>query len=121
MPHLRVEYTHNLHGSLSPQPLLQALTAAVCASAEIADEADVKARIVALEQWQIGTAQTPARAFVHAELRLLSGRSAEAKKDFSDRIAAVLRQHIRAPEGLQVQLSVDIVDMERPCYFKGLL
>ena len=41
--------------------------------------------------------------------------------DVKTRIAAVLKSVIPAQAGLEVQLSVDIVDMDKPSYFKGKL
>ncbi|MCE1250871.1 MAG: 5-carboxymethyl-2-hydroxymuconate isomerase, partial [Comamonadaceae bacterium] len=52
---------------------------------------------------------------------LLAGRTPEAKKDLSERIAAVLQRLTPQPAGVQVQLSVEITDMDRPSYFKGVL
>ena len=58
---------------------------------------------------------------MHAQLRLLAGRTPEAKKELSDLIAAVLRERTPRPQGVLVQLSVEIVDMDRPSYVKERL
>jgi 5-carboxymethyl-2-hydroxymuconate isomerase len=65
-----------------------------------------------VDRYVIGTAPGP-RAFVHAQLRLLSGRSSEANRDLSDRIDTVLRRLAPRPECVPVQLSVAVVDMDR--------
>ncbi|MFP5484471.1 MAG: 5-carboxymethyl-2-hydroxymuconate Delta-isomerase [Gammaproteobacteria bacterium] len=119
MPHLTIEYSANLAGFPEAQVLTE-LNQAVTGSPEVADEADLKSRCVVHDHYAVGTAPE-GRAFVHAQLRLLSGRTPEAKKDFSERIAAVLRQHTPRPAGLLVQLSVEIVDMDRPSYVKERL
>ena len=119
MPHMTVEYTNNLQG-INETTLMAALTNAVCDHPTVADEADVKARIAALSSYQIGR-NNAGRAFAHVELRLMAGRTAEVKRELSDRLAAVLKAEIPAQAGLQVQLSVDIVDMDKPSYFKGKL
>lgn len=119
MPHMYVEYSHNLQG-IQEGALLEALNNAVCSHPSIPDEADVKTRIAQLQHYRIGL-NTAGRAFAHVELRWMEGRSPEVKKEISDRIAAVLKTHIPAQSGLDVQLSVDVVDMEKPCYFKGKL
>ena len=119
MPHLIVEYSPNLPAYPEAEALA-ALNAAVCASPEVMDEADVKARFVRTGNFEIGTAPAN-RAFVHAQLRLLSGRTPEAKKDLTERIAAVLRRLTPRPAGVLVQLSVEIVDMDRPSYVKERL
>ncbi|MFT4189929.1 MAG: 5-carboxymethyl-2-hydroxymuconate Delta-isomerase [Comamonas sp.] len=119
MPHLTIEYSANLHG-LPEEQLLERLNAAVCSHPTILEEADLKARIAALPRYRIGL-HPENRAFVHAELRLMAGRAPEVKKELSDRIAAVLQATVPQPEGVVVQLSVDIADMDRNSYFKGKL
>ncbi|MGE8319133.1 MAG: 5-carboxymethyl-2-hydroxymuconate Delta-isomerase [Comamonas sp.] len=122
MPHLIVEYTANL-GDFPEAQLLADLNDAVIASGQIAIEHDLKSRCVRSGSFVIGASahQAEPRGFVHAELRLLSGRTPETKRDLSDRIAAVLRQHSPHPAGMLVQLSVDIVDMDRAAYSKDKL
>lgn len=119
MPHLYVEYSANL-ADFPERQLLTELNAAVCGHPTVADPLDVKSRIASVQQFVIGT--TPGlNGFVHAQLHLLSGRTPEVKKELSDRIADVLRRLTPQPAGMLVQLSVDIVDMERSCYYKGRL
>ena len=119
MPHLIVEYSRNLAGFPEAQALTE-LNQAITASPEVADEADLKTRFVVANSFAIGTAPDP-RAFVHAQLRLLSGRTPEAKRDLSERVAAVLRRLAPKPAGVLVQLSVEIVDMDRGSYTKERL
>ena len=119
MPHLTVEYSQNLSDFPQAQAL-SALNAAVTASPEIADEADLKTRVLPVQQFAVGTAPDQ-RAFVHAQLRLLSGRTPATKKELSDRIAAVLRELTPRPQGVMVQLSVEVVDMDRGSYAKERL
>lgn len=119
MPHLTVEYSRNLTGFPEAQVLAE-LNQAVTSSPEVLKESDLKTRIVALDSYAIGTAPDP-RAFVHAQMRVLSGRSPEAKRDLSDRIATVLRRLTPKPEGVLVQLSVELVDMDRGSYTKERL
>lgn len=119
MPHLTIEYSANLP-DFPEAEALTALNAAVTASPEILDEADLKTRFVRTGSFEIGSAPA-GRAFVHAQLRLLSGRTPEAKKDLTGRIADVLRRLTPRPEGVMVQLSVEMVDMDRPSYVKERL
>ena len=119
MPHLIVEYSPNLPDYPEAEALA-ALNTAVCASPEVMDEADLKSRFVRTGRFEIGTAPTQ-RAFVHAQLRLLSGRTPEAKRDLAERVAGVLRRLTPRPAGMLVQLSVEIVDMDRPSYVKERL
>ena len=119
MPHLIVEYSSNLAGFPQAQALKE-LNQSLTGSPEIQNESDLKTRLVVVESFEIGTAPA-ARAFVHAQLRLLSGRTPEAKKDLSARIADVLRRLAPKPDGVMVQLSVEIVDMDRGSYVKEKL
>lgn len=119
MPHLVIEHSANL-GQLPIAELLPALNRELTASPEILDEADLKTRVVAVDQFRIGN-ESDARAFVHAQLRLLSGRTPEAKRELSERIAVVLRRFVPRPAGVLVQLSVEVVDMDRGSYVKEKL
>ena len=119
MPHLTIEYSGNLPHYPEAETLT-ALNAALCGSPELQEEADLKTRFVVADSFEIGTAPAH-RAFVHAQLRLLAGRTPTAKQELAERIAAVLRERTPRPQGVLVQLSVEIVDMDRPSYVKERL
>ena len=89
MPHLTIEYSASLPHYPEAETLT-ALNAALCAHPQVQDEADLKTRFIVADSFEIGIAPA-SRAFVHAQLRLLAGRTPEAKKELSDLIAAVLR------------------------------
>lgn len=119
MPHLVIEHSRNL-GDFPFERIVPALNHSVTASPEILDEADLKTRVVAHDRFRVGN-EAEGRAFVHAQLRLMAGRSPEAKKDLAERIAVVLRAELPRPAGLMLQLSVEIVDMDRGSYVKERL
>ena len=119
MPHLVIEHSANL-GDLPLADMLPALNRQLTASPEILDETDLKTRVLVVDQFRVGN-EAQARGFVHAQLRLLSGRSAEVKHDLSERIAKVLREFVPRPAGMLVQLSVEVVDMDRGSYVKERL
>ena len=119
MPHLHIEYTDNLSG-LNERELMRELNAVICAHPTVSDEADVKSRIARLSSYYIGN-QPENRGFVHVLLQLMAGRSEQAKKEMSDGLAAVLRRLVPQAEGVMVQLSVDVADMDKATYFKGRL
>ncbi|QXZ09557.1 5-carboxymethyl-2-hydroxymuconate isomerase [Comamonas sp. Y33R10-2] len=121
MPHLHIEYTNNLTG-LNERELMREINAVVCAHPTVPDEADVKSRIARLDMDKVYIGNQPeGRGFVHVELKLMAGRSTEAKKQMSDGMAEVLRRLVPQPAGVVVQLSVDVVDMDKGTYFKGRL
>jgi 5-carboxymethyl-2-hydroxymuconate isomerase len=119
MPHLYVEYSDNL-ADLPEQQMLTELVNSICGHPSIIDESDVKGRITKTQQYVIGNV-AGARGFIHAELKLLSGRTPEAKKQLSDGIGEILRRLTPHPEGMLVQVSVEIVDMDRGSYHKSKL
>ena len=58
------------------------------------------------------------RAFVAVRLALLSGRSPEIKKQLSQNLLAVLQDLCEWPVGVEVQLSVELLDIDRESYSK---
>ncbi len=119
MPHLTIEYSANLPHYPEAETLT-ALNTALCSHPQVQDETDMKTRFIVADSLAIGTAPAN-RAFVHAQLRVLAGRTPEAKKELSELIASVLRQHTPKPQGVTVYLSVEVVDMDRPSYVKEQL
>lgn len=118
MPHLVVEYSANLSG------LDAAATLAAC-NGFLADtghfsEADIKSRALRHEQFRVGTA-AEGRGFVHLSLWLLSGRPENVKQALSRGLLEALEQTFIKPDGMDVQLSVQVQDMERSTYSKAFL
>ncbi|MFC4620951.1 5-carboxymethyl-2-hydroxymuconate Delta-isomerase [Comamonas nitrativorans] len=116
MPHLHIEYTANLP-DLDEQALMAALNQVVCSHPSVLHDSEVKARIHRIASFRIGT-QPQDRAFVHVLLQLLEGRSEATRQELAQALGAVLRQQVPPRPGLHVQLSVDVAEMNRPCYYK---
>lgn len=116
MPHIVVEYTPNL-GELPFDAMLAAVTRNLAASPEVTEESDLKARVLRAEHYRVGTAD--GRGFIHVQLRLLAGRTPEAKRDLSQRVAQGMRELMpQFPAGLTAYLSVEVIDMDRASYTK---
>ncbi|MBY0345912.1 MAG: 5-carboxymethyl-2-hydroxymuconate Delta-isomerase [Neisseriaceae bacterium] len=115
MPHLYLEYTTpQLDGLDSVIPsFLQHLNEVVFASGEFPVESAIKTRVIQVVQHRIGTVDL-ARGFVHLRLHLLSGRSPEFKKQLSENLLGVLKVFV--PQDLSCDLSVEMVDIDRPSY-----
>lgn len=117
MPHIVVEYTPNL-GELPFDAMLAAVTRKLIGSPEVTEESDLKARVLRAEHYRVGTADA-GRGFIHVQLRVLAGRTPEAKDDLSKRVAQGMQEHMpQFPAGLMVYLSVEVVDMDRASYTK---
>jgi 5-carboxymethyl-2-hydroxymuconate isomerase len=116
MPHLHVEYSDNLPG-LDVDRLLLRLNHALVGSGQFADELDIKSRAVVQGSFRVGVAPV-ARAFAHIKLAILSGRSPEVKRQLSDSLLEVLKDAIVATPGLDIQLCVEVLDIDRDSYTK---
>ncbi|MDH4872188.1 5-carboxymethyl-2-hydroxymuconate Delta-isomerase [Pseudomonas sp. BN515] len=118
MPHLVIEYSANL------PDFDAAATLAACngflAGTGHFSEADIKSRSIRHEHFLVGTA-SDGRAFVHATLWLLSGRPENVKQALSRGVLEAIEQNFNKPDGLDVQLSVQMQDMERSTYAKAFL
>ena len=58
------------------------------------------------------------RAFVHADLAILSGRPLDTRRELSASVLAVLQAQCSAPAGVHLQLSVQVLEIERDSYAK---
>ncbi|MBF8730603.1 5-carboxymethyl-2-hydroxymuconate Delta-isomerase [Pseudomonas guariconensis] len=119
MPHLNLEYSDNL-ADLNVDLLLMRLNHTLVGSGQFADELDIKSRAQAFSHYRVGTAPVE-RAFAHVRLAILSGRSPEVKKQLSASLLAVLQEAIAAREGLDIQLCVEVLDIDRESYAKRRL
>ncbi len=117
MPHLTLEYTDNLI-QFQAAPVLLALNQALLDSGHF-EEQDIKSRAVRLDAYRTGTLPVQ-RAFVHARLAILSGRSAETKLLLSTNLLHVLGGVCEWPADLKVQVSVEVQDIERASYAKSI-
>jgi 5-carboxymethyl-2-hydroxymuconate isomerase len=120
MPHLVIEYSPGIFDDSDLAPVLAHLNEALVGSGAIKDEADLKSRIGCCHTMRIGTAGEP-RGFVHAQLRLLPGRSVETRSRLASLIAEVLREHCRRSPDRRTKLSVEIVEMDGGSYVKETL
>ena len=118
MPHLSVEYTDNLP-QFHAAPVLLALNQALLDSGQF-EEQDIKSRAIRLDTYRTGTSSAP-RAFVHVRIAILSGRSAETRSALSDGVLRALQGACEWPSALRVQLSVEVVDMDRGSYAKAVI
>lgn len=116
MPHLHLEYTKNLP-ELCADKVLQRLNHVLLASGQFSNEVDIKSRAVQLDVFRVGTALAE-RGFVHVKLAILSGRSPEVKKQISESLLAALNEAVQWPAGVDVQLCVEILDIDRDPYSK---
>lgn len=116
MPHVHIEYSDNLPG-LDGARLLSQVNRVLVDSGQFEPQ-DIKSRIRSCGCYLIGLGE--AQASLHLELRLLSGRLPEVRRQLSAELAQALTEALgpRPSSGLPVQVSVDVVDMDRASYSK---
>lgn len=115
MPHLTIEYTDNLP-QFNADNALSELNKALVVSGQF-EEVDIKSRAVRFATFLVGTSPND-RAFVHAKLAILSGRSIQTKRELSESLLFVLKQVCEWPANTHVQLCVEIQEIERESYAK---
>lgn len=117
MPNLTIEYSANLT-NFDAEKTLETVNTAIAALTQHFKEMDIKSRVIRHEHFRIGTKDEP-RAFIHAQLSILSGRSKEIKKEISQTLLQALRQsYMASPGNLAVQFCSEILDNDRDSYLK---
>ena len=117
MPHLTLEYTANLSGTPPTRELLLSLHHLLQATAGIRVE-NCKSRWRKVEDWVIGGGD-PTAAFVHLDFRFLEGRPIEVQQAVGQGALDALKAHFHpAPEGVDLQITVEVGDIRTATYFK---
>lgn len=120
MPHITIEVSPALTG-FDAARTLERVNHALAASGQF-DDADIKSRVLRLHDVLVGT-EGPAQGFVHATLRLLAGRSQATRAALSASVLQALIGSLPASTGSlpPVQVSVDVVEMDRSTYAKQVV
>lgn len=118
MPHLTLEFTRNL-AAFDPMRALAAVNKAMLDSG-LFSEPDIKSRAIGLDCFQIGV-RPGGRGFVHIRIAMLSGRSSDERKQLADAVLAALSPVVTVEPGMEIQLSVETVDLDRPSYAKAVI
>lgn len=120
MPHITIEVSPDLIDFDSARAL-ERVNRVLAESGQF-DDADIKSRVLRLPDVLVGTTGT-SQGFVHATLRLLAGRSQQSRAALSAGILQALISSLPAEAGWQrpVQVSVEVVEMDRPTYAKKVV
>jgi 5-carboxymethyl-2-hydroxymuconate isomerase len=116
MPHIRVEYDEKVAGVFDRRGFAQGVHSAL---AEIVGgrAGGCKTRFLPLAETFVADG-SDAYAMVHVEIGILSGRTPEAKRELGEAVLGLLRKNVGATPGAELQLSVDVVDLDRETYVK---
>jgi len=119
MPHITLEYTDNIDQPIEFRDLFAELHQVLASIAGISI-ANCKSRARCLDTYHIGEGKA-GNAFVHLEVRLLEGRSAELKREIGERGLEVLKKHFaRSLSDRDLQITLGVRDMQRQAYFKAV-
>lgn len=117
MPYISLEYTNNICAVVNYAPLFDELHKLVHRVAD-ANIENCKSSARTLDCYYMGTGDSK-NAFVHLDLGLLAGRSAEVKKELGEEVLKLLaRYYSQSFAELNLQITVKIVDIEREEHFK---
>ena len=117
MPHLTLEYTSNIEQPPQFDELFARLHGVLAGVAAI-PVGNCKSRAIRLEEYYVGDGLGRG-AFVHLTVRFLAGRAPELKEQIGRRCLAVLEAAFAPSLGeLDLQITVELQDIERPTYFK---
>lgn len=118
MPHLTLEYSANVNQEIETEELFSELHTLLASVADLAI-GNCKSRLVRLDRTYIGRGE-PHNAFVHLEIRLLAGRSPERKGRIGRECLNFLESYFASSAADHaLQITVEIVDLERYAYFKA--
>ncbi len=117
MPHLILEYSGNIEPSDTTDKILADLNRALANTAGI-DIGSCKSRIYKAENFSIGHG-CDGGAFVHLEVKVLAGKSANLIKNAGGVLCKILKNSFTG-EGMTIQFTVEFSEMKREFYFKEL-
>ena len=110
MPHIVLEYSHNVDAALTSSNVLQKLHKAVIDTGLFSPEA-VKARALSYSHIVLTDG---AQSFAHVTVSILSGRSLEQCKELGQQVFEVLCAALPKEK----KKSVNIHEMEKETYYK---
>lgn len=117
MPHLTLEYTSNLRDKAPDAELLLRLHRVLESVAGVRID-NCKSRWREVERWAIGKGEHES-AFVHLDIRVFDGRPEEVRRTVGVAALDILRsQFLPAPEGVELQITVEVREIRRSLYFK---
>ncbi|HEY1399047.1 5-carboxymethyl-2-hydroxymuconate Delta-isomerase [Roseateles sp.] len=118
MPHFILHHSANLV-ELDVSRCLTAVNAALAESGHF-DEIDIKSRAFKADDFLVGV-QASGRAFVAGTLSVLTGRSDETRREMGAIALKALASCIPASPELHIQVSVEVVEIQRETYAKTII
>lgn len=119
MPQVTIEYSANAASAFDPQTYALRVHDLLVEHVET-ELASCKTRLVQHDRTVIGDGAS-ANAMIHVDLRILTGRTGEQKKQLGQAAFAALEAAVTKPDGLELQLTLEVRDLDRENYHKRRL
>lgn len=121
MPRVIIEYTSKLieHKAFDPALLITAINKTLMDSQQFGDD-DIKTIALSSNLYARST-QPQGCEFVCVTAYILSGRSAEIKRQISNNLLQVLQSEIKPIAQLKTQVTVSIQDVDRESFTKAMI
>ncbi|MDY6480900.1 5-carboxymethyl-2-hydroxymuconate Delta-isomerase [Acinetobacter faecalis] len=119
MPHIHLEYSDNIE-NLEVKPLLISLNQALIQGGYAQAGLDIKSRAICQTDYVIGDNEQN-QAYMHLKLSLLTGRSAELRKEIAEKLLEVLCEKAPKQSNVTVQFCVEVLEMQRDIYAKKIV
>ena len=117
MPQIKLEYTANISFLLPKEEFFKNLHKIISTEGNI-NINNCKSRLIKLENYYIGNINKKT-GFIHLELKFLEGRSEKIKIHLGQKLLAYLKESfLRADNEKSVQITVQIIDINKLFYFK---
>jgi len=108
MPHLLIEFSRDLASDAQIAAMLDAIHKAVAATG-LFEASHIRVRAYPTHLYRVGGHSKP---FIHAQIRIHAGRSAEQKRHLSDVVLKTIRDQQRTAHSI----TVEVVEMDRVSY-----
>ena len=119
MPQIRIEYSSNIAEAFDARAFALRIHGILPRLVET-ELRSCKTRLVELDRTVIGDGGAD-QAMIHVDLRILSGRTDEQKKGLGEAAMELLTDAVRKPEGLKLQLTLEVRELDRANYHKRLV
>lgn len=116
MPQIAIEYSANLRGAFDPRALALRIHEIVTSTIDT-ELLSCKTRIVEHGETVIGDGAV-GHAMLHLDIRILSGRSVGEKGRLADAAHAAADAAVTKPDGLLLQVTAEVRDLDSDNYRK---
>jgi 5-carboxymethyl-2-hydroxymuconate isomerase len=116
MPHINVEFSGSLAEAFD-RPAFARDTHEALVTIAGGRPAGCKTRFVPLDETYIADG-SDGYAMIHVRIGILSGRTAEVKRELNEAVLALVRKHTAPVPRVEVQMSVELRDLDRETYVR---